>query len=400
LFAFLLLKMALTPFCINLFADLLRNIQMSLKFIRSPLSLVLAGCLVTAFSAHADIVIGVAGPFTGPNATYGDQYWHGATQAAEDINAAGGINGEKIKLVQGDDACEPKQAVSVANRLVDQDKVNAVVGHFCSSSTVPASEVYNDAGILTITPGSTNPIITERNMNDLFRMCGRDDQQGQVASDFIIDKLKAKRVVIIHDKDTYGQGLADATKAALAKRGVNDVMYEGLSRGEKDFNALVTKISAQKPDVVFFGGCHPEAGPLVRQMREQGVQAKFFSGDCIVNEEMVTAAGGPQYTNGIYMTFGKDPRLIADGKAVIDKFRANKFEPEGYTLYSYASVQAIAAAFKATGGTDSAKASAWLKANPVDTVMGKKAWDSKGDLKVSDYVVYEWDDKGKYKEVQ
>jgi len=393
-------EMALKPLCINLFAFLLRNIQMSLKLIRSPLSLVLAGCLVTAFSAQADIVIGVAGPFTGPNATYGDQYWHGATQAAEDINAAGGINGEKIKLVQGDDACEPKQAVSVANRLVDQDKVKAVVGHFCSSSTMPASEVYNDAGILAITPGSTNPLITERKMNDMFRMCGRDDQQGQVASDFIIDKLKAKRVVIIHDKDTYGQGLADATKAALAKRGVNDVMYEGLSRGEKDFNALVTKISAQKPDVVFFGGCHPEAGPLVRQMREQGVQAKFFSGDCIVNEEMVTAAGGPQYTNGIYMTFGKDPRLIPDGKAVIDKFRASKFEPEGYTLYSYASVQAIAAAFKATGGTDSAKASAWLKANPVDTVMGKKAWDDKGDLKVSDYVVYQWDDKGKYKEVQ
>lgn len=372
---------------------------MSLKLIRSPLSLVLAGCLVTAFSAQADIVIGVAGPFTGPNATYGDQYWHGATQAAEDINAAGGINGEKIKLVQGDDACEPKQAVAVANRLVDQDKVKAVVGHFCSSSTMPASEVYSDAGIIAITPGSTNPLITERGMSDMFRMCGRDDQQGQVASDFIIDKLKAKRVVIIHDKDTYGQGLADATKAALAKRGVKDVMYEGLSRGEKDFNALVTKIGAQKPDVVFFGGCHPEAGPLVRQMREQGVQAKFFSGDCIVNEEMVTAAGGAQYTNGIYMTFGKDPRLIPDGKAVIEKFRTAKFEPEGYTLYAYASIQAIAAAFKASGGSDSAKASAWLKANPVETVMGKKAWDEKGDLKVSDYVVYQWDDKGKYQEV-
>jgi len=234
----------------------------------------------------------------------------------------------------------------------------------------------------------------------MFRMCGRDDQQGQVASDFIIDKLKAKRVVIIHDKDTYGQGLADATKAALAKRGVKDVMYEGLSRGEKDFNALVTKIGAQKPDVVFFGGCHPEAGPLVRQMREQGVQAKFFSGDCIVNEEMVTAAGGAQYTNGIYMTFGKDPRLIPEGKAVIDKFRASKFEPEGYTLYAYASIQAIAAAFKGAGGADPAKASEWLKANAVDTVMGKKSWDNKGDLKVSDYVVYEWDDKGKYKEVQ
>ena len=160
----------------NLFAKEHNNVA---EIYQNSLSPVLAGCLVTAFSAQADIVIGVAGPFTGPNATYGDQYWHGATQAAEDINAAGGINGEKIKLVQGDDACEPKQAVAVANRLVDQDKVKAVVGHFCSSSTMPASEVYSDAGILSITPGSTNPLITERGMSDIFRMCGRDDQQGR-----------------------------------------------------------------------------------------------------------------------------------------------------------------------------------------------------------------------------
>jgi len=373
--------------------------MMSMKLLTTPLSALVFGCLGTAFTAHADIVIGVAGPFSGPNATYGDQYWRGASQAAEDINAAGGIKGEKITLVQGDDACEPKQAVAVANRLVDQSHVKAVIGHFCSSSTMPASAVYDEAGIIAITPGSTNPQITERGQTAMFRMCGRDDQQGLIASNYIIDKLKAKKVAIIHDKDTYGQGLADATKAELNKRGVKEVMYEGLSRGEKDFNALVTKIRALDPDVVYFGGCHPEAGPLVRQMREQGVTAKFFSGDCIVTSELVTAAGGPQYTNGVLMTFGKDPRVIPEGKAVIEKFRAGKFEPEGYTLYSYASVQAIAAAFNAVGGSDSAKASAWLKANSVDTVMGKKAWDSKGDLKVSDYVVYQWDDQGKYHEL-
>lgn len=211
----------------------------------------------------------------------------------------------------------------------------------------------------------------------------------------MLDVLKAKKIAVIHDKDTYGQGLADATRAALAKRGTKEVLYEGLSRGEKDFNALVTKIGALKPDVVYFGGCHPEAGPLVRQMREQGVQAKFFSGDCIVTEELVTAAGGPQFTNGVLMTFGQDPRTLPEGKAVIEKFRASGFEPEGYTLYAYASIQAIAAAWNAVG-TDNAKASDWLKSHDVDTVMGKKAWDGKGDLKVSDYVVYQWDDKGKY----
>ncbi|WP_312416100.1 branched-chain amino acid ABC transporter substrate-binding protein [Pseudescherichia sp.] len=366
---------------------------MSIKTLTLPLALL--SCLGAAFSAQADITIGVAGPFTGPNATYGAQYWKGATQAAADINAAGGIKGEKIVLVQGDDACEPKQAVAVANRLVDEEKVSAVVGHFCSSSTMPSSEVYDEAGVLTITPGSTNPQITERGMQNMFRMCGRDDQQGVVAANYILDVLKAKKVAVIHDKDTYGQGLADAMRAALEKRGTKEVLYEGLSRGEKDFNALVTKIGALKPDVVYFGGCHPEAGPLVRQMREQGVEAKFFSGDCVVTEELVTAAGGPQFTNGVLMTFGKDPRTIPAGKAVIEKFRASGFEPEGYTLYAYASIQALAAAYNAVG-KDNEKASAWLKSNSVDTVMGAKAWDGKGDLKVSDYVVYQWDDKGKY----
>ena len=370
---------------------------MSQKIYRKGfLALAVSAALGSSSLALADVVIGVAGPHTGANASYGEQYWRGATQAAEDINAAGGVNGEKITLVKADDACEPKQAVAVANRLVDSDKAVGVVGHFCSSSTMPASEVYDEAGIIAITPGSTNPQITERGLTGMFRMCGRDDQQGIVAGDYIVDVLKATKVAIVHDKDTYGQGLADATKAQLAKRGVKEVLYEGLTRGEKDFNALVTKIRASGAEVVYFGGLHPEAGPLVRQMREQGLTAKFLSGDGIVTDELVTTAGGPQYVKGVLMTFGADPRKIADGAAVIEKFRANGFEPEGYTLYSYASLQALAAAFNGAGANDAAKASAWLKSHPVQTVMGKKEWDTKGDLKVSDYVIYEWDDQGKY----
>ncbi|MDH4559321.1 branched-chain amino acid ABC transporter substrate-binding protein [Pseudomonas sp. BN417] len=370
---------------------------MSQKIFRKGfLALAVTTALGVSSVVQADVVIGVAGPHTGANASFGEQYWRGATQAAEDLNAAGGINGEKIKLVKADDACEPKQAVAVANRLVDQDKAIAVVGHFCSSSTIPASEVYDEAGVIAMTPGSTNPAVTERGLSGMFRMCGRDDQQGIVAGDYIVDKLKATKVAIIHDKDTYGQGLADATKAQLAKRGVKEVLYEGLTRGEKDFNALVTKIRATGAEVVYFGGLHPEAGPLVRQMREQGLTAVFLSGDGIVTDELVTTAGGPQYTKGVQMTFGADPRKISDGKAVIEKFRAGGFEPEGYTLYAYATLQALAAGFNGAGSNDPAKASEWLKSHPVQTVMGKKEWDSKGDLKVSDYVIYEWDDKGKY----
>ena len=364
------------------------------------LALAVATALGVSAFAQADIKIGVAGPMTGANAAFGEQYMKGAQAAADAVNAAGGVNGEKIDLVKGDDACEPKQAVTVAKDLTNQ-KVAGVVGHFCSSNTIPASEIYDEAGIIAITPGSTNPQVTERGLSAMFRMCGRDDQQGIVAGDYIVDVLKGKKVVVLHDKDTYGQGLADATKAQLIKRGVTPVLYEGLTRGEKDFSAIVTKIRAAGADVVYFGGLHPEAGPLVKQLRTEGLKdVKFMSDDGIVTDELVTTAGGPQYVDGVLMTFGADPRLLPDSKAVVDTFRKTGYEPEGYTLYAYASVQALAAAFngaKSNKGEDAAK---WLKANPVKTVMGEKTWDSKGDLKISDYVVYQWDKDGKYHQLE
>ncbi|MGV2832991.1 ABC transporter substrate-binding protein, partial [Pseudomonas shirazensis] len=151
------------------------------------LALAVATALGVSSYVQADIKIGVAGPMTGANAAFGEQYMKGAQAAADAINKAGGVNGEQIKLVAGDDACEPKQAVAVANKLVDQEKVVGVVGHFCSSNTIPASEVYDEAGIIAITPGSTNPQVTERGLSAMFRMCGRDDQQGIVAGDYIVD---------------------------------------------------------------------------------------------------------------------------------------------------------------------------------------------------------------------
>ncbi|MCP1421416.1 MULTISPECIES: ABC transporter substrate-binding protein [Pseudomonas] len=364
------------------------------------LALAVATALGVSAFAQADIKIGVAGPMTGANAAFGEQYMKGAQAAADAVNASGGVNGEKIVLVKGDDACEPKQAVTVAKDLTNQ-KVAGVVGHFCSSSTIPASEIYDEAGIIAITPGSTNPAVTERGLSAMFRMCGRDDQQGIVAGDYIVDVLKGKKVVVLHDKDTYGQGLADATKAQLVKRGVTPVLYEGLTRGEKDFSTIVTKIRGAGADVVYFGGLHPEAGPLVRQLREQGLKdVKFMSDDGIVTDELVTTAGGPQFVDGVLMTFGADPRLLPDSKAVVDAFRKAGTEPEGYTLYAYASVQTLAAAFNGAKSNKGEDAAAWLKKNPVKTVMGEKTWDSKGDLKISDYVVYQWDKDGKYHQLE
>lgn len=347
-------------------------------------------------SAVADITIGVAGPLSGAYAAFGEQLLRGAEQAVADINADTGINGKQLKIVALDDACEPKQAVNVANKAIDHDNVDAIVGHFCSSSTIPASNIYADEGILMITPASTNPTVTERRLATIFRTCGRDDQQGYVAADFIVNQLNAQRVAVIHDKDTYGKGLADAMKNRMDKLGVKAVLYEGITRGEKDFNALVTKLKNKKVEVVYFGGLHTEAGPFVKQMREQGINAAFVSGDGIVSKDFIIAAGGAKYAKGVYMTFGADPREIPSGAQVVKRFREKNYEPEGYTLYAYATVEVIATAMQNTQTTDGNLLSQWLHTNSVDTIMGTKSWDDKGDLTQSDYIMYVWDDNGKY----
>lgn len=354
---------------------------------------------VNAAKAAKTIQIGLAGPFTGTNAAIGEQLEHGAGQAVTDINAKGGINGVKLELVKADDACEPKQAVAVANRLANSGQVSAVLGHFCSSATLPASEIYNNEDILMITAGSTNPKVTERGLKTTLRTCGRDDQQGKVAAQHIAKVLQAKRVAVIHDKDTYGQGLADAMKAQLHQYGLTEVLYEGLTRGEKDFNTLVTKIKAAKADAVYFGGLYAEAGPLVRQMREQGLTAVFVSGDGIVSNEFLTAVGGAKYAEGVLMTFGSDPRKLPSGEALVKTLRASGYEPEGYTLYAYATIQVIAAALQHNPGAGGEKLAQWLKSHPVSTVMGEKSWDAKGDLTVSDYVMYRWQADGSYNEL-
>jgi branched-chain amino acid transport system substrate-binding protein len=349
--------------------------------------------------ASADLVIGVAGPVTGLAATLGDQMWRGVEQAAKDINANGGVNGEQIRLVRADDACEPKQAVAVANKLVDADHIDAVVGHLCSSSTIPASEVYDDAGIISITPGSTNAKVTERGLQYIFRMCGRDDQQGIVAGDYIVDKLKATKVAFIHDKDSYGQGLADATLDQIKKRGLKEVMYEGVTRGEKDFSAVVTKLRQSGAEVVYFGGQHAEGGPLIRQIREQGLHVNILVGDALATSEFVSTVGGAQYASGVYMTFGVDPRNSAAGKVVIDGFRAKGYEPEGFTLYSYAALQALSQGFEGAKSKKSDDVSKWMKSHTIQTVMGPKNFDAKGDLTSSGYVMYQWSGDGSYKQL-
>lgn len=352
---------------------------------------------LTAGVAHAqDINIATAGPMTGQNAAFGEQLKRGAEMAVADINAAGGITGKKLKLEVGDDACDPKQAVAVANQLSSK-KVTFVAGHFCSGSSIPASAVYAENNILMISPASTNPALTDqaaaKGWKNVFRGCGRDDIQGIYAGKWLAKTYAGKNVAVIHDKSAYGKGLADETKKAMNAAGVKEAMYESITAGDKDFSALISKMKAANVEAIYFGGYHTEAGLIIRQAAEQGLKAQFVGADSLVTDELWKIAGPA--ANGVLMTFAPDPRENPKAKDVVAKFKAQSYDPEGYTLLSYAAVQVWGQAAAKAGTTDTTKVAEALRGGSFDTVLGSLSFDAKGDLKDPEYVFYVWKD-GKY----
>lgn len=365
--------------------------KMRLSVLALGLSL---GFASTAFAQ--DIAVAVAGPMTGGEASFGRQMRNGAEQAVNDINAAGGLLGKKLRLEVGDDACDPKQARSVAEKFASM-KIPFVAGHYCSSSSIPASEAYAEGNVLQITPASTNPTFTERNLWNTFRVCGRDDQQGSVAGAYIAKNFKDKNIAVLHDKTTYGKGLADETKKAMNAAGVREKLYEAYNKGDKDFTALVSKLKRDAIDLVYIGGYHQEAGLILRQMRDQGLKTIMMAGDAMADKELASITG--PLVDGVLFTFGPDPRKKPTAAAIVDKFKARNIDPEGYTLYAYAAMQVWSQAAAKAGTTDPKKVAAEIKAGAWDTVLGKLAFDKKGDITVIDYVVYKWEKDGNYAEL-
>ena len=353
-----------------------------------------AAVLAIAAPAAAQVKLGVGGPITGSAAAFGQQLKMGVEQAVEDINAAGGINGKKLSVQVGDDASDPKQGISVANKFVG-DGVTWVVGHFNSSVSIPTSGVYQENGLLQITPASTNPNLTNPDPKtgeskwNVFRTCGRDDQQGAVAAEFIAKNYKGKKVAFIHDKKAYGKGLVDETKKAMNKLGVTKVVYDTINPGEKDYSAVVSKLKAAGADLVYYGGEHTEAGLIVRQMRDQGMQTVLMGGDGIASEEYAQIAGPG--AEGTLMSFPPDPRLNPAAADVVKRFEAKKFNPETYTLYSYAAVQVMQQAATAAKSNDPQAMAKYMHSGATfKTVVGDISYDKKGDVTRADYVVYRW----------
>ncbi|HWZ47319.1 MAG TPA: high-affinity branched-chain amino acid ABC transporter substrate-binding protein [Herbaspirillum sp.] len=363
---------------------------------KTAFSVCTAALLISAVlpAASAETIkIALPGPMTGPVTQYGDMVRAGAMTAIEQLNATAGTGGNQFELVPMDEACEPKQAVSVANKIVSQG-IKFVVGHLCSGATIAASDIYENEGIVMISPSATAPQLTEaKPRNYIFRTIGRDDQQAPTAAHYIAQKLKPKKVAILHDKQSYGQGLARSVKATLEADKVPVVLFEGINAGESDYSALITKLKAQSVDVIYYGGYFPEMGLLMRQAREQGLKAIFVGPEGAGNKNL-NAIAGPA-AEGMLLTqpsdFSADPANAAIKQAFLDKHR----DPVGgFQLPTYAALQVIAAAITGAHSSDPTKVAAYIHSHAFKTAIGTIEFTPKGDLKFFKFDVYTWHKDG------
>jgi branched-chain amino acid transport system substrate-binding protein len=345
------------------------------------------GMLVFAAQVEAEILVGFAGPITGPRAWSGQQFQRGAEQAVADINTAGGVLGQSLKLIVGDDASDSLQARAVANKLV-ADGVALVVGHRASDMTKAAAGIYAVAEIIQITPSSTNPELTEVGIKSFFRVTGRDDVQGVLAGNYLKEYWGDKAIGIIHDSSSYGNGLASYTKKHLNAQGIHEVMFEEFTAGRLDYGDLIEEIRRRGVDVLYVGGYSAESALIVRQARDAQLKFQLVSGDALHNSDFWLIAG--QAGIGSVFTFDIDPRTRPEARTLVQRFRADNYEPEGYTLHTYAAMQIWAAAVKKAGTLDHDAVVKIMHETTFDTVLGTIAFDARGDLTRHDYAWYIW----------
>lgn len=352
-----------------------------------------SACLAVSFFcftstiSEADILIGTAAPMTGPYAWSGEQFRVGSEMAVQDINSDQGLLGEQVRLIVGDDAANPEQAVAVAEKFVS-DGVVFVAGHWASGASIAASRIYEEAGILMISPSSTNPKLTDEGGANVFRVCGRDDRQGAVAGEFLAEKWGQEKIAIVHDGTAYGEGLAAETKKHLNERGVSETLYRGFAPGGSDYSPLISELQAAAIDVIYVGGYAPDAGLMIRQARDQGYDLQLVSGDALSTQDfwLMTGSAG----DGTLFTFFPDPRFDPDNAELIERFRAVGIEPDGYTLYAYGAVQTWAQAVKAAGTLELPALIQTLRTNTFETVLGELDFDANGDIKSSGFGWYVW----------
>ena len=350
--------------------------------------LIAAAGLLAAGLAEAQTVIGVAGPMSGSFAIFGGEMRDGAAQAIADINAAGGINGTPLALQAMDDKCDPKTADAVANQLAGKGAV-MVVGHLCLGASLAAASVYVANRIVEISPATTWPDYTDKRPGaGIYRLAGRDDEQGVVAGQAIAKRFADKAVAVIDDRSPYGKALADATRRAMNAAGKREAFTEEYDPGTRDFTDLVDHLQAANIGVVYIGGYPTEAGLIARQIRASGLDTVIVGPDALVTNEYRDVAGDA--ADGTLVTFTPDARQNPGAANVVAAFRARAVEPEGYVLPSYAAVQVWAAAAKAAGTNDFDAVVKAMDSRRFATVIGDLTFDAKGDMSLPGFVLYEW----------
>ncbi len=363
---------------------------MKIRFTPVAAAMSLATGLLLSGVAHADTIrIAIAGPFTGAVTQYGEMVKQGVDTAIEQINAAGGVLGKQLEAVTVDDACEPKQGPVVANRIIN-DKIHYVVGHVCSGATIAATDIYNNEGVLMVTPSATAPAVTDgKNYEMILRTIGRDDQQGPAAAKFILEQIKPKNVAVLHDKQSYGQGIASSVRSELQKAGTTVSIFEGINAGDSDYSAVITKLKSSGVDFVYFGGYHPEMGLLLRQAAEQGVTAKFMGPEGVGNPDINAIAG--KAVEGMLLTLPADFTQDPDNQAVVKAFKDKKRDASGaFQLTAYAATQVIAEGIQGAGVDDPVKVAEYLHANTIKTPIGAVNWNKQGDLNEFKFDVFTW----------
>lgn len=350
-----------------------------------------AACVMSLGSmagpARADIEIAVVGPMSGQYAIFGEQMRRGAEQAVLDINAGGGVLKHDLELFVGDDACDPIRAVAIANRLPG-DSVKFVAGHLCSAASIQASRIYTEEGLIQISPASTDPKLTEQKARNVFRLSGREDRQAVLAGELIADRFGDRKIAILHNDSAHGRRLAETARTALRKAGITETIYEAYEPAATDYSDLIGAMKAQGIGVFYIGGHHSEAAVMIRQAHRIGYKPQLIAGDTLTAEEFWQISEGAG--EGAIMTSTPDPRQNPAAAAVVARFRAQKFEPEGYTLTTYAAVQVWVEAVRLAGTWASDKVIATLHANRFKTVLGDVGFDEKGDVSPPGYVWYRW----------
>ncbi|MBT8762400.1 branched-chain amino acid ABC transporter substrate-binding protein [Desulfohalobiaceae bacterium Ax17] len=349
--------------------------------------------------AGETIKIGVAGPHSGDLASYGLPSINAAKLVIDKYNAKGGILGKKIEIVKEDDQCKPELATNVATKLVS-DGVAGVIGHICSGATKAALTIYKDAKIVAISPASTNPPLTQSGMYpNFFRTIAPDDAQAKLDVDFVLNYLKAKKVAIIHDKGDYGKGLATMEKKFIEQDGrAKVVLFEGVTPGGVDYSAVVQKIKRAKPDVVLFGGYHPEASKIVTTMRRKRVKIPFLAGDGVKDISFIKVAG--KYAEGVYASGPRDVSNNPEYKeAVKEHKKVFGTDPGPFFENAYAATEALLNAIEKAGSTKYESIVKVLRTQYVNTPLGKIKFDAKGDAEGVGFSVYQVQN-GKFVEVK